>query len=649
MSIPIDPALLDPSVPPTDDFFTHINKKWKDQNPIPLEETRWSSFVELRVNVEKQLREIFDGLVAGQAPAKGTIDQKVRDFYLTAMDEEKANNLGLAPLKEIFGKIDGLSSPESIIDATAFLHHKGADVLWMCNVQPDEKNTALDALYLYQSGIGLPDRDYYLNEDEKSRSIREKYLAYMKEIFSLAGFSAADADAVMALETALAKASMTRVELRDVERTYNKVTLEELAALAPKVDWQRYFAALGMPVPVYVIVGQPDFIKETDRLIASLPIEAVKAYFRWQAVNGFAPFLGDTFEKAKFGFYNGVFGGAKEMKVRWRRALAATNIALEYAVGELYVRHHFSEEARRKINALVDHLTSAYRARIAKLEWMGEETKRKAYEKLDAFSRKLGYPDVWRDYTALEIGTDSYALNYMRAYSFEFDRQMRKVGQPVDRNEWYMSPQTVNACYAPSLNEILFPAAILQPPFFDPDADDAVNYGGIGSVIGHEITHGFDDQGSLYDPQGNIRNWWTDDDRKLFKERTKKLVTQFNAYEPLPGLRVNGELTLGENIADLGGLLVAYDAMKLVFAEGGTPAPIDGLSAEQRFFIGYAITERGHAREEIVRLLVQTDPHSPSEFRVNGPVSDMDEFYEAFGVKQGDKLWRPPEERVKIW
>ena len=670
----IDPNELDPAVNPATDFFAFVNKKWIEKNPIPAEESRWGSFSVLRVQVEHQLRAILEELEARPDVALDPNAKKVRDFYRTGMDVEALNRLGTAPLAELLAKIDAVASLDDLSAAIGYLHRRGIGAWWAPSVEQDEKNSEVMVLHLFQGGLSLPDRDYYLKDDGKSLEIRAKYLSYAKEQWekgtSEAGEAVSPISNTMAIEQQLAAASMTRVELRDVEKLYHKMTLAELAVLAPRVNWQKYFSATGIgaaaaedgapaaAMPEYVIVGQPKFFAEVDRMFETLPLEEIKKYLSWHVLNELANFLSEEFEKRRFDFYGRTFGGATEMRPRWRRVLGVVNALLDEAVAHLYVARHFSEDAKHKINALVDHLTAAYRARIGQLEWMGDDTKKKALAKLSAVSRKLGYPDKWKDIGALSIGTDSYVLNYMAAYMFEFDRQMRKIGQPVDRTEWYMSPQTVNACYAPTLNEILFPAAILQPPFFDPSADDAVNFGGIGTVIGHELTHGFDDQGALFDPAGNLNNWWTAQDKERFDKQTAHLAEQFDKYEPLPGVHVNGKLTLGENIADLGAMFIAYDAFLLAReakAKSGSGEDatreniIDGFTPIQRFFINYAITERGAMREEALRLQVQTDPHSPSPYRVNGPLSNIPEFYAVFECTKGDALWREPDDRVNIW
>ncbi len=676
----LDPENFDKTVRPADDFFQYVNGGWMKANPIPADESRWGSFDILRVQVEEQLHEILDGLISsGATDATATEDQRrIRDFYTTGMDVEKRNRLGLQPLAELFARIDAIGGNgaggnlnDDLAAAIGYLQRQGVGVWWTPSAEQDEKQSEVVALHLYQGGLGLPDRDYYLNDDEKSKTIRADYLKYMKATLVKLGVveatnaqnlikipdavTAAAADAIMAIETDLARASMTRVELRDVEKMYNKMSAAELAAVTPRIVWAKYFDAVGIAQPAYFIVGQPKFFAEVDRLFESLPLDQIKMYLRWQTLAAFSGFLTEELERARFDFYARTFNGAKEMKALWRRVLSVTNASLDEMLGKLYVEKHFGGDAKAKINALVDHLTAAYRARIAKLDWMSAETKAKAIEKLEGVSRKLGYPDVWKDMSALEVRDDSYAQNVMRAHAFEFDRKMREVGGPVNRNEWFMPPQMVNAYYQPPLNEIAFPAAILQPPFFDPLADDALNFGGIGTVIGHELTHGLDDQGALFDLHGNLKNWWTPEDKARFDARAAHLAEQFDKYEPLPGVHINGKLTLGENIADLGGILIALDGLKLALAEkvaagdANANASVDGFMPVQRFFINYAVTERSQKREELERLYIQTDPHSPSKFRVNGPSSNYPEFYEAFEVKQGDELWRDEEDRVGIW
>ncbi len=658
-------------VRPADDFFGYVNAKWIAENPIPPDESRWGSFSVLRVDAEHKLKEILEEISRhddGDLPSEA---KKVRDFYRTGMDEDRLEKEGDAPLAPLLADIAAVESIGGISGLLGRLHRAGIGALWASGVDQDVKRSEVMALYISQGGLGLPDRDYYVNSDEKSVAIREGYLRFAEGMIaaapSMGGASVAPVPATsIAIETRLAAVSMTRVELRDIEKQYNKMTPEELAAIVPSVDWDAYWAAAGMARPTYAIVCQPEFMKEVERIMKEVPLGDLKQYLRWRVLDDLANFLNEDFSRRMFEFYGRTFAGAREMKPRWRRVLGTVNGMMDEALGKLYVERHFSGDAKRKIADLVDHLTAAYRGRIERLDWMGEETKAKALAKLATVTKKLGYPDAWKDYGPLEIGIDSYAENYMRAHAFEFDRQTRKIGGPVDRAEWHMPPQMVNAYYNPPMNEIVFPAAILQPPFFDPDADLGANYGGIGTVIGHELTHGFDDQGALFDLNGNLANWWTAEDKTHFNAKTAKLAAQYDAYEPLPGLHVNGKLTLGENIADLGGIVIAYDALRLALKDvsapsagaaaeregaGSVPAdgPNGGFDPYQRFFINYAITERGAIREESLRLQIQTDPHSPSPYRVNGPLSDMEEFYEAFGVKEGDALWRPDGDRVRIW
>jgi putative endopeptidase len=643
------------TIKPTDDFFHFVNNKWIEENPIPPEESKWGSFSALRVEVEKQLKVILDEISIKDDAALDDNARKVRDFYRTGMDVEKLGALKDAPLKDLFSAIDGVSDIAGLSPLLGILHRQGISAFWGCGVDQDLKNSEIMALYIGQDGLGLPDRDYYLNDDEKSREIRRKYSIYADQMLSLSGTISAYrplSKIFTDIETRLAKASMTQVELRDIEKQYNKMTAAELGAISPHVDWSKYFEAMHMPTPEYMIICQPEFIKAVDAIFEEITLEDLKAYARWHVLNGTARFLSEEFSKEVFDFYGRTFGGATEMKPRWRRVLGVVDNMLDEAVGQLYVKKHFSEAAKEKVKDLVEHLVAAYKVRIENLDWMSAETKQKALTKLSAVTKKLGYPNKWKDFSALEIGTDSYLQNYVRAHIFEFDRRMKMIAKPVDRTEWHSSPQTVNAFYSPAMNEILFPAAILQPPFFYQDIDDAMNFGGIGTFIGHELTHGFDDQGALFDASGNLQNWWTKEDKERFDKKTAHLAEQFDAYEPLPGLHVNGKLTLGENIADLGGLFIAYDG--LILALGGKEAAakmplIEGMKPFQRFFKNLAIAERVNIREEALRTQIQTDPHSPGIYRVNGPLSNMTEFYEAFDVKSGDGLYREEPDRVKIW
>jgi len=638
------------TIKPGDDFFHFVNGKWIEENPIPPEESRRGAFYDLQVEVEKQLKEIMDTISTGNGGGLDENTRKVRDFYKTGMDAEKLSSLKDAPLKDIFAAIDGVTDISGLSALLGDLHRKGISAFWGRSVEQDLKDSNTMAMYIGQDGLSLPDRDYYLTDDEKSREVRSNYLTYTGKMFAISDAISAYkpvAQIFVDIETRLAKASMTRVELRDVEKQYNKMTPAELTAISPAIDWAKYFGSAHTTMPAYVIVAQPEFVKEVSAIFNEISLNDIKAYLRWHTLNGAANFLGETFDAEVFEFYGRTFSGATEIKPRWRRVLSVVNGMVDEAVGRLYVEKHFSEEAKKKINVLVDKLTEAYKLRIEKLDWMSAETKEKALAKLGTVKRKLGYPDTWRDYGALAIDTDSYFQNYIRAHIFEFDRHMNKLGKPVDRTEWYMEPQTVNACYHPVMNEVLFPAAFLQPPFFDPAADDATNFGAVGSTIGHELTHGFDDQGAQFDLNGNLMNWWTVEDKARFDKQTAHLAEQYDAYEVLPGVHVNGKLTLGENIADLGGLLIAYDGLAIAL-NGDATKGVDKENA-QKFFVGYAITERSSYREEAIRTQIKTDSHSPSIFRVNGIVSNMPEFYDAYDIKLGDKLYREESDRVKIW
>jgi putative endopeptidase len=507
-------------------------------------------------------------------------------------------------------------------------------------------------VYVGQSGLGLPDRDDYFDDSSKAVRIREQYREHVAAMLKLLGPTDDSASqtvrAVMDIETELARASMTRVQLRDPEAQYNKMSLDELSSAAPNVPWVDYFQGLGIAQTGDIIVAQPLFLKAVSSLMAKTPIEDLRRYLEWCLIRSTAGFLSDGLAQKNFDFYGTVLNGQPEMKPREERVAMVIDDLLGEAIGQLYVERHFSPEAKRKINELVDHLFSAYRERIKGLDWMGPETKEKALVKLDRIARKLGYPDKWRDYGPLTVERDSYLANWRRGYEFEFNRMVAKLGKPVDRNEWLMTPPTVNAYYHPVMNEIAFPAGIMQPPFFDPDADDAVNYGGIGAVIGHELTHGFDDEGGKFDADGNLKEWWTEEDRKRFEARAKKLAEQYSGYIAVDDVKVNGELTLGENIADLGGVVLAYDAFR-EYQKGKPDDLIDGFTPDQRFFLGFAQTERMHARDDTARQLARTDPHSPSVYRVNGVVVNVDAFHDAFGTKPGDALYKEPEARIRIW
>ena len=648
----IHPANIDTAVKPSDDFFLYANGGWLKANPIPADQTTWGAFNELRENNRKTLREIMEEAMAAKAP-KGSALQKVGDFYAAGMDTATIEKAGLTPLKPLLDRIAAIKDSKGLAAEIGRMHMETSNPAFGFFVAQDDMDSTSYIAQFTQGGLGLPDRDYYTLEDAKSQDIRAKYLEHLTKMFELLGESPllakAHAGIVMGMETRLAKASMTQVEQRDPHAIYHKMSPAELAKLAPEFPWATYFKTIGLPEQKALLVRQPAFFAELGRMAKELPVAQWKTYLRWNLVRGTANDLPEAFGTQSFAFYGKVLSGAKERQARWKRVQAATDGALGEVVGQLYVKKAFSPEAKAKMIQLVDNLRAALKDRIEKLTWMSEPTKRKAEEKLAAFKVKIGYPDTWRDYSKLDIKKGAFLANGMAAARFEFQRNLGKLGKPIDRAEWGMTPQTVNAYYDPSMNEIVFPAGILQPPFFDPKADDAVNYGGIGMVIGHEMTHGFDDQGCQYDAQGNLKNWWTPEDTKAYASRTDLVVEQANAFEVLPGLHLNGKLTLGENIADLGGLKISFEALKMQWAKTGKPGPVDGFTPEQRFFLGYAQSWRFHARPETARMLVMGDPHSAAHFRVNGPLANMPEFFQAFSIPEGTPMSRPAAQRPTIW
>jgi putative endopeptidase len=650
----IDVAGMDKSVRPQDDFFKYVNGNWINNNPIPASESRWGNFNVLAEKNLDLLHKILKDAAADDAAPKGSIKRKVGDFYKIAMDTVKLKNEGTQPVVGLLAYVNQLNVNTQLVPVLADLHRKGVGGFFGMYVGLDVKDNEKYRVWFSQGGLGLPDRDYYLKQDEKSKRIRDEYTKHIVKMFELFGYAkeiaTASATHILNMETGLAKASMSRVENRNMEKKYNKRSMTDLAVQYPSIQWNQYMSITGLTGKNIdtVIIAQPEFFQHLNKLISEEPIVNIKSYLTWRVIQNSDSYLSEEIGRESFRFYGSVIQGAKEQKPRWKRTVASANSLIGELVAQEYVKVAFSEESKRKVNEMVDNLREAYRLRINKLDWMGEETKARAMEKLASFNRKLGYPDKWKDYSGLDINLDNYYSNYLRASEFGFQRMIDKIGKPVDKSEWNMLPQTVNAYYSPIMNEIVFPAAIMQPPFFDPNADDAINYGAIGAVIGHEFSHGFDDQGSKYDAKGNFNSWWTDNDRKEFEKRTKLLVNQFNTFQVLDSVFVNGELTLGENIADLAGLTVAYDAY-MISIKGKKQIKIAGFTPEQRFFLGFGQVWRGHAREEYLRNQVVTDPHSPQQFRVFGTLRNMPSFYEAFGVKKGDKMWLNESDQVKIW
>ncbi len=650
----LDPANFDTAASPCVDFYEYADGGWLKANPIPADKGRWGSFEEVAERNRAIEKAILEETSARTDWPKGSIRQKVGDFYAAGMDEAAIEKAGTTVLAPWLAKVDALSSNADVPKLLADLHSRRLPAGFGLFIAQDQRESTRYIPQLGQGGLGLPDRDYYLKDDAKSREIREKYVAHVARMFGLLGeppdAARAEADAVFAFETKLAKASRTRVELRDPQKNYNKRSLADLAKEAPGFDWKAYLVALGIPDGQDLNVRQPDFFRAFAGMASAEPLAAWKSYLRWHLVHGAAAFLPKRFDEENFDFYGRTLRGVPQQEERWKRVLAAIDQGVGEALGQLYVEKAFSPKSKERMIVLVENLRAALKDRIEALPWMGPATKKAALRKLAAFGVKIGYPDKWRDYSALEITRASYLDDVLRARAFEEKRSLAKLGKPIDRTEWGMTPATVNAYYSATMNEIVFPAGILQPPFFYADADDAVNYGGIGSVIGHEMSHGFDDSGSQYDADGNLKNWWSDEDRKAYESRTALMVKQFDAYKPIPDQAINGKLTLGENIGDLGGLKISYAALaKALGKDPVTAAPIDGFSPAQRFFLNWAAVWRNQIRDDTLRVNLNTDPHAPGRFRVLGPLSNLPEFQAAFGCGSGSPMNRPEAERPSIW
>ena len=643
----IDPLNFDDSVAACADFFQHANGGWLKSNPIPAEYSQWSLDDELRERNLALLHGVLED-AAKQTAEPGSNLRKIGDFYASAMDESAINAAGFAPIEARLARVDALHASADVAALIREWHAEGVPTLFDFGPEADMKNASMVIAYATQGGLGMPDRDYYLRTDAKSKALLAKYRAHVARMLGLIGRKDADAEAgwVLDLETTLAKASLDRVALREPENSYHIYSVKDADNATPHFPWSTFYGAIGRPEVERFSLAQPEFFAAADKAIATVPVEHWRAYLRWHLINFAAPSLSNAFVEADFDFYARTLRGTEQLKPRWKRAIDATNEALGFAVGEAYVARTFPPEAKQRAEKLVGDLKVALRARIAHLDWMADATKKAAYAKLDTLTPKVGYPDKWRDYSDLKIARGAYFDNVLAAVGFETRRQFAKIGKPVDRTEWGMLPQTVNAYYNPLQNEIVFPAAQMQPPYFDAAADDALNYGGIGAVIGHEMLHGFDDQGSRFDAQGNLRDWWTGEDRKHFDARTAKLVEQFDAYVPIDDLHINGKLTLGENIADLGGLQVAWDAFRLADPNAQN---VDGFTPGQRFFLSFAQSWRTQQRPEALRLQVQSNEHAPAKYRVNGPVSDLLEFAAAFQCSPPQPMARAQEQRVVIW
>jgi putative endopeptidase len=649
---PIDPANMDTSVKPGDDFYQYANGGWMKRNPVPETESRWGAFSEVAERNRQILRGILEDAAKNPNAPKGSALQMVGDFYASAIDSAGADAAGAKPLAEETGKIAAVQSASDLTDELARLQSMGVRVPFAVFAAQDAKASTNVILNMVQGGLGLPDRDYYTKQDDDSKKIRDQYVAHMTKMFTLLGDdeakAAANAATVLGFETQLANASYTRVQRRDPEANYHKMTMDSLASITPGIAWNRLFEQMGVTDRGAVNVGQPEFFKQVGTMMSGTPVEEWRAYLRWHLVRNAAEFLSSDFVNESFAFNGRVLTGAKELRPRWKRASDMVDNSIGEALGQLYVEKAFSPQAKARALQLVENVRAELRGRIQGLDWMTPATKEQALRKMNGFAVKIGYPDQWRDYSTLTIDRTSLAGNVMRTSQFEFRRNMNKLGKPVDRKEWNMTPPTVNAYYSSRLNEIVFPAGILQPPFFDANADDAVNYGGIGAVIGHEMTHGFDDQGRKSDADGNLKDWWTPEDAEKYKARSALIEKQYGDYVAIDSMRINGKLTLGENTADIGGMSIAYGALQKALA-GKPKKKIDGFTPEQRFFLSYAQIWRNNIRPEALKLRINTDPHSPGRFRCNGTLANSSEFAAAFGLKDTDPMMRPAEMRAKIW
>ena len=648
----IDPANMDKSVKPGDDFYTYAGGTWIKNNPVPAKETRWGSFNQLRDFNVNAVKNVLETAVADKKAAAGSVTKRVADFYTAGMDSVTIEKRGYTPISAMLKEVDAINSKAGVQKMMARLRVSGAaSPLYGFFVGQDRKNVEVMIPQLSQGGTTLPDRDYYLKNDGRNPQIQEAYKKYISKLFTLTGSSAVDAEqkalTIFSLEKQLAAAQMSRVEMRDPYKTYNKFQLEELSKSTTGINWREVLADLKIKKEDTILVNNPAFFKEVAGMINTVSVEDWKTYLKWNILKSAAPYLSSSFVDAGFVF-NQVVSGQRTQTPRWERISLLTDGSVGELLGQLYVKEYFKPEAKARMTELVSNLRKAFAVRINKLDWMSPATKVKALAKLTAFRPKIGYPDKWRNYDGLVINSNTYFENIKNVGEWNYNNMIEQLGKPVDRERWGMTPPTVNAYYNATLNEIVFPAGILQLPFFDAKADDALNYGGIGAVIGHEMSHGFDDNGSKYDADGTLRNWWTEEDRTKFDAKTKTLSKQYDDYTVLDTIHVNGKLTLGENIGDLGGLNVAYEAFKMT-PQGKSSATIDGFTPDQRFFLAWAQVWRGNILPQTEAQLIITDTHSPNQFRTIGAPVNMDAWYNAFSVKEGDKLYKKPEDRIRIW
>ena len=646
----IETGYMDRSVKPGDNFFLFVNGGWLKKAVIPPTETGIGSFLDLYNSTKEKLKTILDS-VSNVAQPNNSIEKKVGDFYAAGIDSVTVEKLGYTPVKVYLDEISGFTSAKSIMSFEAKLNKEGFSQIAEMGIGPDEKNSSTNIAAFAQGGIGMPDRDYYFKTDPASVAIQKAYMTYIEKIFALMGDSQKAAtkkmEAVYALEKQMAQQHRTMVELRDPQSNYHKMAIADLDKQMPVFDWNTFLKAIGASTDS-VNINQPAYYFHLDTLLSSTPIDTWKAYYKFHIINSAAPYLSTAFVNAKFDFFNRALNGQQKIKPRWERVYRATDMYLGEALGQLYVKKYFTESAKKRMLELVTNLQKSFEAHISHLDWMSEATKAKANDKLNAFIKKIGFPDKWRDYKNVNVDKSKYFENIVSASKNEYAHMLSKLNKPVDKTEWIMTPPTINAYYNPTFNEIVFPAGILQFPFFDPEADDAINYGGIGMVIGHEMTHGFDDQGAQFDKDGNLKNWWANEDSVKFVAKSKSVIDLYNSFTVLDTLHVNGSLTTGENMADIGGISIAYDAFKMT-SQGQSSIKIDGFTPDQRFFISLGQIWREKNKDETQRYYVNVDPHSPGEYRVNGPLQNFTPFYKAFNVQPGNKMYLPEDKRITIW
>lgn len=652
----INLAYMDTTVSPQDDFFRYVNGKWVDSTEIPGDQTTWGSFMELRERTDNDALALLEGASESDSLEASSDRAKAVFLYNTIMDTTGRDEQGVEPVKPYLDKVDEIQNKEDLQAFLTEMEQYGGAGFFSFGVRADAKNSTMNAAYLYPGGLGLPDRDYYVKDDSDSKDIREKYKAHVAKMLQYIDYSEEEAEdaaeTILEFETGLAEPQLDKVERRDARKTYNPMTVAELQNSVPAFNWETYFNEIGAEDLDTIIVSQPKYMESLQQTFAQNNVEDWKTFLKWSIFNDAASQLSTEIETANWEFYSKTLQGAQEQRPRNERALQTINRSLGEALGKLYVEEHFPAEAKEKAEEMIANIVTAFESRIENLEWMSEDTKEKAKQKLSTTTIKVGYPDEWKDYSDLEIadaGEGSYFQNMMNASKWRTAEDIEKLGEPVDKSEWFMAPQIVNAYYNPSYNEIVFPAAILQPPFYDYKADAAVNYGGIGAVIGHEISHGFDDSGSRFDSEGNLNNWWTDEDLEQFEELGNDLADQYSNIEVLDSVYINGKFTLGENIGDLGGVNAAYDGLQIHLEENGNPGEIDGFTPEQRFFMSWATVWRTKMRDEALKNKIKTDPHSPGMYRAYVPLQNIDAFYQAFEIEEGDEMYVAPEDRVVIW